>query len=341
MAASRPPRESPERGEEGLTGRRDSGWVGAYRRWSHEREFFRARVIFLSGVLLVVIIYAARDYSARHARTHWRRPLEVALVLLHAGQAAGGGLERAAEAAPGAASATEYGADAGTEPEAEPRGPDRDALDPEALETLVERVPALEQALTREFERYGGGFRPVHFSIFGPAPESVAPPTPSADPGLLEPFRVSYGLWRFARASDSASGLEGSFDGTIYVALSAPRSARRALVEGLGQDGGRIAVTRLELSLDSVDFGLFVVAHELLHLLGAGDRYGADGMALVPDGLGDPEREPLYPQDSVEVMARGRVLEPGREKPPSDLDELRVGRRTATEIGWLPAAPAP
>jgi hypothetical protein len=287
--------------------------VGAYRRWSHERVFFRARVAFLSSVLLAVLIYAGRDYSARRARTDWARPLDVALVLLEAES------ERAAESAPAVT----------------PR------LDPEALATFIERVPALEQALSREFERYGGAFRPIHFTIFGPAPERAAPPAASAEPGWLEPLRVSYGLWRFARASDAASGVAGSFDGKIYVALSAPRSARRALVEGLGQEGGRIAVTRIELSVDSVDFGLFVVAHELLHLVGASDRYAPDGTALVPDGLGDPEREPLYPQDSVEVMARGRVLEPGREQPPSDLEQLRVGRRTASEIGWVPALPPP
>jgi hypothetical protein len=298
--------------------RSDSGWVGAYRRWSHERNFFRMRVAFLSSVLVAVLIYAGRDYSARHARTHWGRPLEVALVLLHAGS------ERAAESA-GARSLE----------------PEPGALDPEALATFIDRVPALEQALRREFERYGGAFRPIHFTIFGPALERAAPPAASAHPGWLEPLRVSYDLWQFARASDAASGVDGAFDGKIYVALSAPRSARRALVEGLGQDGGRVAVTRLELSVNSVDFGLFVVAHELLHLLGASDRYGDDGSALVPDGLGDPEREPLYPQDSVEVMARGRVLAPGREQPASDLDELRVGRRTASEIGWLPAPPSP
>jgi hypothetical protein len=44
---------------------------------------------------------------------------------------------------------------------------------------------------------------------------------------------------------------------------------------------------------------------------------------------------PLYPQRTVEVMARGRVIAPGDEVPPSELDELRVGTMTAREIGWL------
>jgi hypothetical protein len=218
---------------------------------------------------------------------------------------------------------------------------ERGAVDPRALAAFEARVPELELALEREFRRHGGGFRPFRFQRFGPVRERELPPSAALDPGPFEPLRISYELFRFARRCDTASGLAGAFDGKIYVVLSQPRSARRALVEGLGQDGGRIAVTVIELSEDSVDFGLFVVTHELFHLLGAADRYAVDGTTIVPDGLGEPEREPLYPQDTVEVMARGRVLEPGREVPPNDLDELRVGAKTASEIGWRAAGGAP
>lgn len=218
---------------------------------------------------------------------------------------------------------------------------ERGALEPLALELFEDRIAALEQALEREFRRYGGRFTPIRFSRFGPVPNTDAAPRASAEPGLLEPLRVSWALYRFARRSDAAAQLQGDFDGKVYVVLSPPRSSKRALVEGLGQDGGRIAVTSIELSEDSVDFGLFVITHELFHLLGAGDRYAADGTALVPDGLGDSERVPLYPQDAAEVMARGRVIEPGLEVPPSDLEELRVGPRTAAEIGWTAPGEGP
>lgn len=211
----------------------------------------------------------------------------------------------------------------------------RGELDSDALARFEARVPELEAALEREFRRHGGEFRPIRFQRFGPVPEPEAPPRAGLEPGPLEALRVSYALFWFARDSDQVAGVSGAFDGKVYVALSPPRSEKRALVEGLGQDGGRIAVTSIELSEDSVDFGLFVVTHELFHLLGARDRYAADGSALLPEGLGDAERDPLYPQDTVEVMARGRVIEPGRELPPSDLAELRVGPWTAAEIGWL------
>jgi hypothetical protein len=210
----------------------------------------------------------------------------------------------------------------------------RGDVDAAALELLELRVRALEERLETEFQRYGGRLRPVLFQRFGPIREVREPPIAISEPSWLEPFRFSFALRGFARESDAAAGLFSRFDGKIYVRLSEPKSERRALVEGIGENGGLIAVTTIELSLDSVDFGLFVITHELFHLLGASDRYDLEGRTLIPEGLGDPDQEPLYPQQSAEVMARGRVVSPEEEEPPGHLDQLRVGGTTASEIGW-------
>ena len=69
--------------------------------------------------------------------------------------------------------------------------------------------------------------------------------------------------------------------------------------------------------------------------VGASDRYDASGRTIVPDGLPEPDRRPLYPQPFADVMARNRVVAPGREQLPDSLDELAVGPVTAREIGWL------
>ena len=72
-----------------------------------------------------------------------------------------------------------------------------------------------------------------------------------------------------------------------------------------------------------------------MHTLGATDRYDAAGRTIVPDGLAEPTRVPLYPQRFAEVMGRNRPLSLGEEVVPASLDELALGDRTATEIGWL------
>ena len=266
-------------------------------RRARSRRFFRLRVAFLVSVLVAILLYGALDHRRRQARRAWQRPLDVALILLQRG-----------------------------------------SLDAEALNEFQTRVDALEEALEREFLRYGGQFRPVHFEQFGPVEERSLPPTPAESPSFLEPLRFSLALRAFAKDNDAALQLSrGDFDGKIYVRLSQPESERRSFVEGLGEDGGTVAVTRIELRLDSIDFGLFVITHELFHLLGANDRYDDTGQTLIPEGLGDPELDPLYPQSTAEVMARGRVIAPGREEPPGHLDQLRVGHTTALEIGWLKA----
>jgi hypothetical protein len=259
------------------------------------RRAYRIRVALWLCILAGVLLYAARDYSARQTRRSWQRPLQVALVLLR-----------------------------------------RAELDAQALARLTLRLGELEAALEREFVRHGGGFRPIRFHKFGPVLQERPVPVAADHPSFFQSLRLSLALRELASDSDERAQVpDTDFDGRIYVLLSPPESDAQALAEGLGEDGGRIAITSLELSEHSVDFGLFVVTHELFHLLGAGDRYAADGTAQLPDGLGEPELVPLYPQRTVEVMARGRVIAPGEEVPPSELDELRVGTMTAREIGWL------
>jgi hypothetical protein len=66
------------------------------------------------------------------------------------------------------------------------------------------------------------------------------------------------------------------------------------------------------------------------------EQYDAVGRAVVPAGLVEPARTPLYPQAMAEVMARNVPLAGGAERPPDTLDELGVGPDTAREIGWTP-----
>ncbi|HEY7638709.1 MAG TPA: hypothetical protein VH814_03210 [Steroidobacteraceae bacterium] len=78
-----------------------------------------------------------------------------------------------------------------------------------------------------------------------------------------------------------------------------------------------------------------VIAHELLHTLGATDKYDLrTNQPLQPDGYAEPNREPLYPQAFAELMG-GRVPISGSESTtPESLRQVIIGPRTALEIGW-------
>ena len=205
--------------------------------------------------------------------------------------------------------------------------------DAEAVRDVRRRVPALASRLRDQFARYRpDGFAPFAFTVYGPVAEEVAHPGAPGD-GFSAALRHAYELWRFTRDIDGRASVPSrGFDARLYVLVRPPSD--RALVEGVSEHGGRVGIATAELDVSSVDLALFVAAHELFHVVGASDRYGADGSTLFPEGLAEPDLVPQFPQRYAELMARNRPLSATDEARPESLDELWVGTKTAQEIGW-------
>jgi hypothetical protein len=259
------------------------------------RWAFRIRIFILLSVLFMVAGYAARDVYVRRERTDWQRTLLVAVVVL----------------------------------EVEP-------VQDSALSGFGERLPLLQEKLALEARRYRPDLKlPFEFQLFGPIQVKEPPPQPSGD-SFLELAAHAWRQWRYLTKIDDHAGVASrAYDGRLYVTVRPPSAGGKTLVEGFSQDGGRIGTVSVELDDGMIDLSLLVVAHELLHTLGATDKYDASGHAQIPHGLADPDLRPLYPQTHVEIMARNRPLALGKEVTPESLDELRVGSKTAREIGWL------
>jgi hypothetical protein len=78
-----------------------------------------------------------------------------------------------------------------------------------------------------------------------------------------------------------------------------------------------------------------VIAHELLHTVGASDKYDFTNDApRFPNGYGDPVQDPLYPQLTAELMAGRRMLARDKWEQAQSLDEVVIGPATALEIRW-------
>ena len=259
----------------------------------------RLRLAILLGLLALTASWAWLDVRSRRARTEWQRPLEVAVALVQLG-----------------------------------------VVDPSALRALRARFPALEARLRDEYHRHGGRLpRPIAFTLFGPVTVDRAPPA-DPDTTLFSLVQHAYEQWRWTHAVDVGSKLPArGFDSRIYVLVRAPEDSTKSWVEGSSELGGRVGVARIELAASTVDLALFVVTHELFHTLGASDKYDANGLALIPDGLVEAERVPRYPQRYAEVMTRNLVIAAGSERPPDSLAELGVGALTARELGWSGSEP--
>jgi len=209
-----------------------------------------------------------------------------------------------------------------------------EAVDPEAVARLGERLAALEQQLAEQFSLYRSGPAPFRFVLYGPA-QAGSPPKPPNDGNLAELAWHNVRQWSYLSEIDASLGLNKSaYDSRIYVVARPPKDSLTHLVEGYGEQGGRVGIVEVELSESMVDPVLAVVAHELFHTLGAEDKYDTDGRTLIPLGLADPHREPLLPQTAVEIMARGRPIDATHERSLDHLGELAVGPMTAKEIGW-------
>ena len=159
------------------------------------------------------------------------------------------------------------------------------------------------------------------------------PPDPGADPGfasvMLWSLRMRWWAWRVA-ANDPLPPPDIQLFAIYY-----PEVSGQPLPDSLGLSKGLLAVARLFGGAGSASANQVVIVHELLHTLGASDKYDRrNGLPLVPDGLGDPAQDPTYPQTHGEIMAGRIAVSPTRTELPQALTEMVVGRATAREIGW-------
>lgn len=77
-----------------------------------------------------------------------------------------------------------------------------------------------------------------------------------------------------------------------------------------------------------------LITHELLHALGATDKYDENLMPIYPEGFGEPEDGPHYPQRVAEIMAGRIAISPTRAIIPENLDASVIGYKSAHEINW-------
>jgi hypothetical protein len=73
----------------------------------------------------------------------------------------------------------------------------------------------------------------------------------------------------------------------------------------------------------------------MMHTVGASDKYDpSTTLPLLPDGLADPDANPVYPQRKAEIMAGRIAISPTTAEIPSSLKRVLVGPKTAAEISW-------
>ncbi len=195
----------------------------------------------------------------------------------------------------------------------------------------AEQFKPIDRFFAREAERYHLDARePIKTRL---RPElNDRPPQRAPDAGLLSTalwsLRLRYWAWRVSGHAHDPEDIR------IFVLYHDP-ALTPTVPHSLGLTKGLIGVVYAFAAPDMGGENDVVIAHELLHTVGATDKYNpADDSPSFPDGYGDPAQVPLYPQRDAELMAGRRVMAPGKWEQAASLDEVLIGPATALEIRW-------
>jgi len=104
----------------------------------------------------------------------------------------------------------------------------------------------------------------------------------------------------------------------------------------VGMRKGRYGIVKAFASRELLARNNVVFTHELLHVLGATDKYVmATGEPVFPDGYAEPDRSPVLPQRYAEIMGGRIPVDYEHSVMPASLEQCRIGRVTAAEIGFF------
>jgi hypothetical protein len=159
------------------------------------------------------------------------------------------------------------------------------------------------------------------------------PPQRAADAGMLSTglwsLRLRYWAWR-------ESGRAGEPEDIRVFVLYHDPALTPSVPHSLGLTKGLIGVVYAFAAPEMNGDNDVVLAHELLHTLGATDKYDPlTDAPIFPGGYGDPRQIPLLPQRTAEIMAGRRIIAPDRWEQVSGLDQVVLGNATAAEIRWV------
>lgn len=190
----------------------------------------------------------------------------------------------------------------------------------------------VSEFIAREAGRYGhAGEELVHIRL-GPEVHEI-PPEPPAGRNIfsvaLWSLQLRYWVLRTRWRYDGPSA-----DIRIFVKYY-DSQWRNQLAHSLGLQKGLVGVVNAYINRNYRERTNVIFAHELLHTLGATDKYNlATNQPAYPGGYAEPERRPLYPQLKAEIMG-GRIAESDtRSVMPGSLRDTLVGHFTAREIRW-------
>ena len=118
-------------------------------------------------------------------------------------------------------------------------------------------------------------------------------------------------------------------------AWDAPYRASHSQIS-VGLEKGMMAFIKNYADDQFIERNNFIIAHEMLHTLGASDKYDpVTLMPLYPQGYATPSLGQYKKQDKCEIMGGRIPFSDTLAITPKSLNYCMIGNTTAKEIGWI------
>ena len=146
---------------------------------------------------------------------------------------------------------------------------------------------------------------------------------------MLWSLKLRYWAWKH----DTYEG--PLHDIQVFVLYHDP-NVYQQLDHSLGLKEGHICMVKAFASRSLAARNNVVIAHEMLHTLGATDKYDLQtGQPIYPEGYAVPDQVPLLPQTLAEIMGGTVPLSESEAVMPDSLASTVIGPQTAKEIRWI------
>ncbi|MBI5784967.1 MAG: hypothetical protein HZA64_05855 [Rhodocyclales bacterium] len=190
---------------------------------------------------------------------------------------------------------------------------------------------AIDEFFAEEARRHGLAIaRPVAATL-APVVNELPPQPPrggSAFDNILWSLKMRWWAWRH----DAVPGMKPQV--RLFVLYFDP-ARNDSLPHSVGVQRGMIGLINAFATQGMAGSNAVIITHELLHTLGATDKYEAySNLPSFPDGYAEPDRTPRYPQVFAEIMGGRIPVTESRADIPESIDQVLIGPGTATEIGW-------
>lgn len=194
-----------------------------------------------------------------------------------------------------------------------------------------ERFDPVENFFVREAEKYGLGISSPIKVFLAPEIKDI-PPDPPQEQSILANIWWSLKMRYWIHSNNN---YQKHADIKIFLKLYDTED-NQTVPDSLGIQNGLYAVVNGFASKDMNAKNNVVLAHELLHTVGASDKYDMNTvLPIYPIGYAEPDLSPVLPQRYAEIMA-GRVpITKNKAKMPRGLKTVVVGEMTAREIRWV------